>query len=45
MKKPKKQVKLGMAVAAKAGKNPAFGKKLNSLPHGSAARTKLAKGK
>lgn len=38
----KKQTKLGKAVAAKAGKNKAFGKKIDKLPHGSAARQKMA---
>lgn len=38
----KKKIALGRAVAAKAGKNKAFGRKLDKLPHGSAARNKLA---
>jgi hypothetical protein len=39
----KKQAKLGLAVRAKAGKNKAFGRALDKLPHGSAARNKIAK--
>lgn len=42
MKKPKKKIAIGRAVAAKAGKNKAFGRKIDKLPHGSAARNKLA---
>lgn len=38
----KKKIKLGKAVAAKAGKNKAFGRALDKLPHGSAARNKMA---
>jgi hypothetical protein len=38
----KKKVALGRAVAAKAGKNKAFGRAIDKLPHGSAARNKMA---
>ena len=42
MAKAKKKIALGRAVAAKAGKNKAFGRKIDKLPHGSAARNKMA---
>lgn len=42
MKKPKKKVALGRTVAARAAKNKAFGRKIDKLPHGSAARNKMA---
>lgn len=38
----KKKIKLGQAVRAKAGKNKAYGRALDKLPHGSAARNKMA---
>lgn len=38
----KKKVKLGKMVAAKASKNKAYGRALDKLPHGGAARNKLA---
>lgn len=45
MKVPKKQIALGKAVAAKAGKNKAFGRAIDKIPHKSGARLKKARGK
>ena len=41
----KKQVALGQKIRAIAGKNKAFGKAIDKLPHGSAARNKMVKRK
>lgn len=38
----KKQVALGKKVAAIAGKNKAFGRKIDKLPHKSSARQGMA---
>lgn len=40
-----KQIALGKEVAAKAGKDKAYGRAIDKIPHKSAARTKMARRK
>jgi hypothetical protein len=40
-----KNIALGKAVAARAGKNKAFGREIDKLKHNSPARNKLARSK
>lgn len=44
-KKKKKQIALGMAVRAAAGRNPSFGKAIDQIPHHTGARLRAAKRK
>jgi len=38
----KKQVALGLKIRNIAGHNPSFGRSIDKLPHGSAARNRMA---
>lgn len=41
----KKQIALGFKVRAAAGHDPAFGRRIDKLPHNSPARNKMARKK